>query len=133
MQLIISVRLSGGALPRLHDRHHCNTPCPCRERSEKQRLRKEVRREQRGAVRELRKDAAFLHSVREHEKAAAQAERRSHLRAGMSFMQQQAGPASLGRMLHAGLDKGATALEAWQLRLWGSWKTGARAAWCSRL
>ena len=84
-------------------------------------------------MRELRKDAAFLHSVREQEKAAAQAERRSHLRAGMSFMQQQVGPASLGRVLHAGLDEGATVLEAWQLRLWGSWKTGARAAWCSRL
>lgn len=40
-------------------------------------------------MRELRKDAAFLHGVREQEKAAAQAERRSHLRAGMSFMQQQ--------------------------------------------
>ena len=89
----------------------------CRERSEKQRLRKEVRREQRGAVRELRKDAAFLHSVREQEKAAAQAERRSHLRAGMSFMQQQVGPAI--PCPFAGLDEGAGLPGAWQLQLWG--------------
>ena len=56
-----------------------------RERAEKQRLKREVRREQRGAVRELRKDAAYLHGIREQDAARDKAERTTKLRAGMSF------------------------------------------------
>ncbi|KAK9802968.1 hypothetical protein WJX73_000915 [Symbiochloris irregularis] len=69
---------------------------PDRERAEKQRLKREVRREQRGAVRELRKDAAYLHGIREQEAARDKAERTTKLRAGMSFMQQQASDMASG-------------------------------------
>ena len=61
----------------------------CRERAEQKRLKREVQKEHRGAVRELRKDAAFMHAVREGEQRTAQAERRGKLKANMSFMQQQ--------------------------------------------
>ena len=70
--------------------------CGRRERAEAQRLKREVRREQRGAVRELRKDAAYLHGIREQEAARDKAERSSKLRAGMSFMQQQASDMASG-------------------------------------
>ena len=102
----------------------------CRERAEKQRLKKEVRREQRGAVRELRKDAAFLHSVREQEKAAVQAERRGKLRAGMSFMQQQVG-ARPSLVVSKGLavSKGCQGLGVWAgLRVHRAWCSACHVA-----
>ena len=61
-----------------------------RERAESQRLKRQVRKEQRGAVRELRKDAAFLHAARESEAAMDKAARTVKLKAGRTFMQQQA-------------------------------------------
>lgn len=45
-----------------------------RERSERRKLQRQLRKEERGAVRELRRDAAFMAGVRDREKAAKQAE-----------------------------------------------------------
>lgn len=71
--------------------------CICyRERAEKRRLKRQVNKEQRGAVRELRKDAAFLHTAKEAEAAAAKRERMTRLRAGRSFMEQQAADMASG-------------------------------------
>ena len=67
-----------------------------RERAESHKLKRQVKKEQRGAVRELRKDAAFLHTAREAEAATAKAERVAKLRAGRSFMQQQASDMASG-------------------------------------
>ena len=59
-------------------------------------MKRQVRQEQRGAVRELRKDAAFLHAAREAEAAKSKGERTAALRAGRSFMQQQAADMASG-------------------------------------
>ena len=42
---------------------------PDRQRAEERRLKKMVRKEERGAIRELRKDASFMANVRDQEKA----------------------------------------------------------------
>lgn len=47
-------------------------------------------------MRELRKDAAFLHAAREAEAAKSGGERAAALRAGRSFMQQQAADMASG-------------------------------------
>jgi hypothetical protein len=46
----------------------------CRERAERRRLQRQLRKEERGAMHELRKDGAFMAGVRDREKAAKQAE-----------------------------------------------------------
>ena len=48
---------------------------PCRERAEKRRLQRQLNKERRGAMRELRKDAVFISEERDREKSQAAAER----------------------------------------------------------
>jgi nucleolar protein 14 len=48
-----------------------------------------VKKEERGAMRELRRDGAFMAGVRDKEKAAGQEERDVSARRAMSFLQQQ--------------------------------------------
>ncbi|KAK9815549.1 hypothetical protein WJX72_005610 [[Myrmecia] bisecta] len=62
---------------------------PDRDRADTKRLKREISKEKRGAMRELRKDAVFLGEEREGEKAAARAERGAVLRGNMAFLQQQ--------------------------------------------
>lgn len=62
---------------------------PDRERAERKRLQRELRREERGAARELRKDAAFMAGVRDKEKAQAQGELDASARRAMAFLQKQ--------------------------------------------
>lgn len=65
-------------------------PCPpARERSERRKLQRAVRREERGAVRELRKDAAFMSGVKDREKASQQNAFDASARKAMAFLQQQ--------------------------------------------
>ena len=47
----------------------------CRERAEKRRLQRQLTKERRGAMRELRKDAVFLSNEKERDRAQAAAER----------------------------------------------------------
>ena len=47
----------------------------CRERAEKRRLQRQLNKERRGAMRELRKDAVFISEERDREKLQAAAER----------------------------------------------------------
>ena len=61
----------------------------CRERAEQKRLKRQLNKERRGAMRELRKDAVFLSDEKEKEKAEARAERAGAYQKAMSFLQQQ--------------------------------------------
>ena len=70
--------------------------CRSRERAEQRRLKRQLQKEKRGAMRELRKDAAFIGSVREAEAAAAKAERRAGLRANFAILEQQEADARSG-------------------------------------
>lgn len=47
----------------------------CRDRAEKRRLQRQLNKERRGAMRELRKDAVFISEERDREKSQAAAER----------------------------------------------------------
>lgn len=60
-----------------------------RERAEQRRLKRQLQKEKRGAIRELRKDAVFLGAVREKDKAAERLERRTIMRGNMAFLEQQ--------------------------------------------
>ncbi|KAK9825822.1 hypothetical protein WJX74_010755 [Apatococcus lobatus] len=62
---------------------------PDRERAQQKRLQKEVNREKRGAMRELRRDAAFLGEERDKERQAHKAERKGVVRRNNAFLQQQ--------------------------------------------
>jgi len=62
---------------------------PDRERSERRKLQKMVRREERGAIRELRRDASFMADVRDREKEKKQGELDGSARRAMAFLQQQ--------------------------------------------
>lgn len=62
---------------------------PDRERAERRRLQRQLRKEERGAMRELRKDAVFMAGVRDREKAAKQAELDQSARRAISFLQRQ--------------------------------------------
>ena len=62
---------------------------PDRERAERKRLQRQLRKEERGAVRELRRDAAFMANVRDEEKTSRQAELDASARRAISFLQQQ--------------------------------------------
>ncbi|CAI5473376.1 unnamed protein product [Closterium sp. Yama58-4] len=63
---------------------------PNRERAEQRRLQRAIKREARGAARELRKDNQFLAAARAHEAANAAEERREKNQRAMAFMEQQA-------------------------------------------
>jgi nucleolar protein 14 len=62
---------------------------PDRTRAEQRRLQRELRREERGAMRELRKDGAFMAGVRDRDREAAGNERDKSAKRAMSFLQQQ--------------------------------------------
>jgi hypothetical protein len=63
--------------------------CECRDRAEQKRLMRQLNKERRGAMRELRKDAVFLSDEKDKEKAQAKAERAGAFQKNMSFLQQQ--------------------------------------------
>lgn len=52
-------------------------------------MKRQLNKERRGAMRELRKDAVFLSDEKEKEKAEARAERAGAYQKAMSFLQQQ--------------------------------------------
>ncbi len=60
-----------------------------RERAEQRRLKRQLQKEKRGAMRELRKDAAFLGAAREADATAARLERRAVMRGNLAFMERQ--------------------------------------------
>jgi hypothetical protein len=60
-----------------------------RERAEQKRLRRQVQKERRGAMRELRKDAAFLGAARDADVARAKTERRATAHGNLAFMEAQ--------------------------------------------
>ena len=62
---------------------------PNRERAENRKLKKELRKEARGTVRELRKDNQFMHHAREQEKAAEAEERDAKHKEVLSFLEKQ--------------------------------------------
>lgn len=62
---------------------------PDRERAEQRRLQRQLKKESRGAARELRKDNHFLALEKAKEKAAALEERREKNRKGLAFLEQQ--------------------------------------------
>jgi nucleolar protein 14 len=69
---------------------------PDRERAERKKLQKELRREERGAARELRRDSAFMAGVRDKEKSNLQADLDASARRAMSFLEQQQADAKSG-------------------------------------
>lgn len=62
---------------------------PDRVRAEERRLKKQIRKEERGAIRELRKDAAFMAGVRDYEKRNLQNRLDTSAKRAISFLQQQ--------------------------------------------
>lgn len=62
---------------------------PDRERAEAKKLRKEIKREAKGAARELQKDNHFLYEVKQREKAAIEAERTEKFGQAKAFLQEQ--------------------------------------------
>ena len=62
---------------------------PNRERAEKKKLKKQLKQETRGAVRELRKDNRFMADARSKEQAAAADERGARQREVLSFLEKQ--------------------------------------------
>lgn len=62
---------------------------PDRSRAEERRLKREVKKERRSAMRELRKDADFLGAQKSAERAAEDAKRRAERRRGLALLEQQ--------------------------------------------
>ena len=62
---------------------------PDHERAEKRKLKKLVKREAKGAARELRKDASFLLEVKEKERALREKERAEKYGKALAFLQEQ--------------------------------------------
>ena len=62
---------------------------PDRERAERKRLVRQLRKEERGAIRELRKDAVFMADVRDREKTKLQNRLDQSAKRAISFLQQQ--------------------------------------------
>ena len=62
---------------------------PDRERVEMKKLKKLVKREAKGAARELRKDNYFLFEVKEQEKALVEDERAENYGKARAFLQEQ--------------------------------------------
>ena len=58
-----------------------------RERAATKKLKRQLQKEKRGAMRELRKDSAFISAERAAEKADARVERRAAGRAGWALLQ----------------------------------------------
>ena len=62
---------------------------PDRQRAEERRLKKMLRKEERGAIRELRKDASFMANVKDQEKSKLHARLENSAKRAMSFLEQQ--------------------------------------------
>lgn len=62
---------------------------PDRERAEKRKLKKLIKQEAKGAVRELRKDNLFLRDVKEREKALLEEEKADKYGRAKAFLQEQ--------------------------------------------
>ena len=62
---------------------------PDRERVEKRKLQKQVKREAKGAARELRKDTFFLLEVKEKERALREKEIAEKYGKALAFLQEQ--------------------------------------------
>ncbi|XP_055809873.1 uncharacterized protein LOC129880063 [Solanum dulcamara] len=62
---------------------------PDRERAEKKKLKKRIKEEAKGAVRELRKDNEFLSKAKEREKALLAAEKAEKYGKNLAFLQEQ--------------------------------------------
>ena len=62
---------------------------PDRERVERRKLKKLVKREAKGAARELRKDNYFLFEVKEKDKALLEGERAENYGKARAFLQEQ--------------------------------------------
>ena len=62
---------------------------PDRQRAEERRLKKLLRKEERGAIRELRKDATFMANVRDQEKNKLHTRLENSAKRAMSFLEQQ--------------------------------------------
>lgn len=62
---------------------------PDRERAERRKLKKLVKREAKGAARELRKDNSFLFEVKEKDKALLEDERAENYGKARAFLQEQ--------------------------------------------
>ncbi|XP_057961275.1 uncharacterized protein LOC131153166 [Malania oleifera] len=62
---------------------------PDRERAERRKLKKLIKQEARGAIRELRKDNYFLYEVKEKEKALVEEERVEKYGRALAFLQEQ--------------------------------------------
>jgi nucleolar protein 14 len=69
---------------------------PDRERAERNKLRKRVRRELKGAVRELRKDGAFMEAQQAEQLRRQRAVRDERAKAIESFLAQQQFEAKIG-------------------------------------
>eukprot|EP00850_Spirogloea_muscicola_P012712 SM000083S22759 [mRNA] locus=s83:296346:303039:- [translate_table: standard] len=62
---------------------------PDKERSDRKKLQRQLKKEARGAARELRKDNHFLAAEKDQEKRAAEDERSEKYRRAMAFLQEQ--------------------------------------------
>ena len=62
---------------------------PDRERAERRKLKKLVKREAKGAARELRKDNSFIFEVKEKDKALLEDERAENYGKARAFLQEQ--------------------------------------------
>lgn len=62
---------------------------PDRERVEMRKLKKQVKDAAKGAIRELRKDNAYLYEVKQREKAQAEEERAEKFGKDLAFLQEQ--------------------------------------------
>lgn len=71
---------------------------PYRERAETKKLKKMVKEERKGAIRELKKDNYFLHELKEKEKADREAERAEKYGKALAFLQEQEHAAKSGQL-----------------------------------
>ena len=62
---------------------------PDRERAERRKMQKLIKREAKGAARELRKDNSFLYDVKQREKALLEKERAANYGRAIAFLQEQ--------------------------------------------
>ena len=62
---------------------------PDRERAERRKLQKLIKREAKGAARELRKDNYFLYEVKQRDKALQEKERAANYGRAVTFLQEQ--------------------------------------------
>ena len=71
---------------------------PDRERAERKKLQRAVKKEARGAARELRKDNYFLAEEKRKEQVEAEGEREEKYKKAMAFLQEQEGAFKSGQL-----------------------------------